>query len=89
MEVGGQVHVPAALPPGEGARTHFTGESMGHRVSLDACWENKISYPWSGFEPTTILSVEMRSNDRSIPTRHFWTSEDKSNLICVRETSDI
>ena len=37
MKVRGQGYVPAALPPGECARTHFTGESMGPRVSLDAC----------------------------------------------------
>jgi len=33
MEVSGQGHAPAALLPGEGARTHFIGESMGPRVN--------------------------------------------------------
>jgi hypothetical protein len=45
--------------------------------------------PLSGFEPTTILFVELRYNDRSISTRHFWTLEDKNNLMYIRETYDI
>jgi len=45
--------------------------------------------PLSGFEPTINLFVELRYNDRSISARHFWTLEDKNNLMYIRETSDI
>jgi len=46
-------------------------------------------FPLSGFEPTKIQSVEMGYTDHTISTRHFWTSEDENNLMCIRETSDI
>ena len=37
MEVGGQRHLPAALPQGKRPGTHFTGGWMGPRAGLDGC----------------------------------------------------
>ena len=37
MEVGGQRHALAALPPGKRPGTHFTGGWVGHRAGLDGC----------------------------------------------------
>jgi hypothetical protein len=35
MEVGGQRHVPAALPLGKKPGTHYIGEWVGPRAGLD------------------------------------------------------
>jgi hypothetical protein len=37
MEVGGQLHAPAALPPGKRPGTHCTGGWVGPRAGLDGC----------------------------------------------------
>jgi hypothetical protein len=43
MEVSGQLHVPAALPPGEKAPgTHWIGGWVGPSVGLDAVEKRKI-----------------------------------------------
>jgi hypothetical protein len=51
--------------------------------------EEKNLLPLSGFEPPAIQSVQRRYTDRSISTRHFWTSEDLNNFMCIREISEI
>jgi len=37
MEVGGQLHVPTALPPGKRPGTHFTGGWVDPRIAPDGC----------------------------------------------------
>jgi hypothetical protein len=37
MGVGGQLHVPTALPPGMRPGTHCTGGWVGPRAGLDGC----------------------------------------------------
>ena len=37
MRVGGQIHSPAALPPGKGPGTHCTAGWVGPRFGLDDC----------------------------------------------------
>jgi hypothetical protein len=41
MRVGGQRHVPAALPPGKRPGTHSTGHLMGPRAGLDSCEQSR------------------------------------------------
>jgi len=41
MGVGGQRHVPAALPPGKRSGTHCTGGWVGPRAGLDGCGKSR------------------------------------------------
>jgi hypothetical protein len=38
----GQLHVPAALPPGKEPRTHWIGSLVGHRTDLDDVQKKKF-----------------------------------------------
>jgi hypothetical protein len=51
MVFGDQGHVTAALLPGQAARNHFTGDSMGLRISLDPRQGKKIPYPCQALNP--------------------------------------
>ena len=67
--VGGQIHVPAALPPGKGLGTHCTGGWVGPKAGLDGC--GKISPP-PGFDPRTVQPVAIHYTDFGIPApKHF------------------
>jgi hypothetical protein len=37
MGMGGQLHAPAALPPGKRPGTHYIGGWVGPRADLDGC----------------------------------------------------
>ena len=50
MDVGGQRHDPATLPPGNIPGTHCTGGLTGPRADLDRCGK-------PGFDPRTIQPV--------------------------------
>jgi len=39
--VGGQGHVPATLPPGKRAGTHFEGGWVGPMAGLDGCGKSR------------------------------------------------
>ena len=41
MGVGGQLHAPAALPPGKRPGTHFIGGWVGPRADLDGCEKSR------------------------------------------------
>jgi hypothetical protein len=41
MRVGGQLHAPAALPPGKRTGTHFIGGWVGSRADLDVCEKSR------------------------------------------------
>jgi hypothetical protein len=56
MEVSGQLHTPAALPPGErGPRTNWIGGWVGPRADLDAVAKRKKK------SPITALATDSRS----------------------------
>ena len=58
--VGGQSHVPPALPPLERPGTHCVGGWVGASSGLDGC--GKISPP-PGFDPQTVQPVASRYTD--------------------------
>ena len=41
MTVGGQLHAPAALPPGKRPGTHCIGGWVGPRAGLDECGKSR------------------------------------------------
>ena len=41
MGVGGQLHAPAALPPGKRPGTHCIGGWVGPRAGLDECGKSR------------------------------------------------
>jgi hypothetical protein len=41
MRMGGQLHAPAALPPGKGPGTHCIGGWVGPRAGLDGCEKSR------------------------------------------------
>jgi hypothetical protein len=56
MEVSGQLHVPAALPPRErDPGTHWIGERVGPRAALDAVVKRKIPSPRRDSDPRTLI----------------------------------
>jgi hypothetical protein len=56
MRVGGQLHAPAALPPGNRLCTHCIGGWVGHRADLDGC--------------RTVQPVAGRYSDYAIPAHN-------------------
>jgi hypothetical protein len=66
MEVSGQLHAPAALPPKERAPgTHWIGGWVGPRAVLDAVVKRKIPNPRRESNPRTpiVQSVAQRCTD--------------------------
>jgi hypothetical protein len=55
MEVSGQLHAPAALPPERDPGTHWIGGWVGPRAVLDAVVKKKIPGPRRESNPTTLL----------------------------------
>ena len=86
MEVGGQRHVPAALPPGKRGGTHFTGCWVGPEAGLDG---RKISSP-PGFDPRTVQPVASRYTDWAIPAHNSSHSPPNydTNLINLPANND-
>ena len=41
MRVGGELHAPAALPPGKRPGTHCIGGWVGPRAGLDECGKSR------------------------------------------------
>ena len=64
MGVGGQLHAPAALPPG--MTRYLLYRRVGTRAGLDGC--EKISPP-PGFDPRTVQPVPSRYTDYAIPAQ--------------------
>jgi hypothetical protein len=66
MEVGGQRHAPAALPPGKRPCTHCKGEWVGPRTGVDGF--GKFRRP-PGFDLRTVQPVASRCTDwATLPT---------------------
>jgi hypothetical protein len=55
MEVSGQLHAPAALPPGKASETHWIGGCVGPRAVLDAVVKRKIPSPRRESNPGTPI----------------------------------
>jgi hypothetical protein len=60
MGVGGQLHAPAALPPGMRPGTHCTGGWVGPRAGLNGCGKCR---PPPGFDPRTVQLLASRYTD--------------------------
>jgi hypothetical protein len=66
MEVSGQLHAPAASPPGKTATgTHWIGGWVGPRTVLDAVLKRKIPSPRRESNPRTpiVQPVAQRYTD--------------------------
>jgi hypothetical protein len=63
MREGGQLHAPAALPPGKRPDTHCIGGWVGHQGRSGRV--RKISPP-PGFDPRTVQLVASRYTDWAI-----------------------
>jgi hypothetical protein len=55
MEVTGQLHAPAAFPPGKAPGTHWIGGWVGPRAVLDAAVKRKIPSPRRESNPRTPI----------------------------------
>jgi len=56
MDVGGQLHAPAALPPERAPGTHWVGGWMGSRAVLDAVVKRKKKFQLvPGSEPQSPI----------------------------------
>jgi hypothetical protein len=61
MEVSGQLHVPAALPPGETTPViHWLGDT-GLRAGLDGKEKRKISLPHRDSNPDSLAVQSLAS----------------------------
>jgi hypothetical protein len=60
MRVGGQLHSPAALPPGKRPDTHCIGGWVGPTAGLDGCGKSRTT---PGFDPRTVQPVASRYTD--------------------------
>ena len=63
MEVGGQRHVPAALPPGRRPGTHFIGGWVGSMARLDGCGKSR---PPPEFYPRNVQPVASRYTMKAV-----------------------
>jgi hypothetical protein len=71
MAMGGQLHAPAALPPGKTRYTLYSRLGGPQRRS----WRvRKISHP-SGFNPRTVQPVASRYTDWAIPAQSSYRVE--------------
>jgi hypothetical protein len=57
MGVGGQRHVPAALPLGERPGTHFIGGCVGPRAGQDGCGKSRPNQDSIPDRPTRSKSL--------------------------------
>jgi hypothetical protein len=75
MEVSGQLHAPAALPPGkEPPGTHWKGGWVGPRAVLDAVVKRKIPSPRrvSNLRTPIVQSVAQRYTDWAITALYVF-----------------
>jgi hypothetical protein len=81
MEVGGQLHAPAALPPGvRTPGTHYTGGWMGSRAGLDAVAKRKVPIPAPAGKWTPVV--------QPIAQSLYWLSYPGSRIITVMRLNE-
>jgi hypothetical protein len=57
MEESGQLHAPAALPPGKNLRIYGLGGWVGTRTGLDGFGRETILLPLPEFEALTVCPI--------------------------------
>jgi hypothetical protein len=60
MEVSGQLHTPATLPPGKIPWYNCVGGWVGPKADLDTVAKRKNSQPLPGLEPPIIQPIAQR-----------------------------
>jgi hypothetical protein len=85
MEVKGQLHTPAALPPGKRAPdTHWIGGWVGPRAVLDAEVKRKIPSPRRELNPRThqrnFSEVRLLYKKRSLKKQGFYENFIKMKI---------
>jgi hypothetical protein len=91
MEVSGQLHAPAALPPRERATdTHWTGGWVGPRAVLDAVVKRKIPSPHRESNPDLpiVQPIASRYTDWAIPA-HKIISDIISKYPAIMEANSV
>jgi hypothetical protein len=69
VEVSGQLHAPAALPPEKTPRTHWIGGWMDPRSSLDDLEKRKFLTPLGlNSDPSVVQPVASRYTDYATRT---------------------
>ena len=85
MGVCGQLHAPAALPPGKRPGNHCIGCWVGPRAGLDGCQKSR---PPPGFDPRTVQPVASRYTDYDIPT-HWLGTRFLNKLLYALESLSV
>jgi hypothetical protein len=88
MEVSGQFHAPAALPPGkEPPGTHLLGGLVGPRAVLNAVVKRKIPSPRRESNPRTptVQPVAQRYTDWAITALYSLLYKFKNAIRLQRE----
>jgi hypothetical protein len=76
MRMGGQRHVPAALPPVQVPGTHYIGGCVGPRADLDGSGKSHRFDSIRGFDPRTVRSVaSVIPNALSLSTKWLVNGE--------------
>jgi hypothetical protein len=85
LEVSGQLHAPAALPPGKRPRYPFYRRLGGPQSRSGRYGEVKIFYP-TGLElplPLVVQPVASRYTDWAIPAH--WTGRKYISIFVIRQ----
>jgi hypothetical protein len=78
MGVDGQLHAPAALPPGKRPSTHCTGGLVGPRAGLEGAENLTLT-----FDPRTVQLVASRYTHWAIPAHALLSSYRISSSYTV------
>jgi hypothetical protein len=70
MEMGGERHAPAALPPGNRPRTYFIGGWAGPKAGL---YRYEKSHPPLGFDHRSVEPIASRYTDWAIPAHWLFS----------------
>jgi len=68
MEVGGQRHAPATLPPVKRSCTYCIGSWVGPRAGVNGCVKSRLL---PGFDPRTLQPVASRYTDCAFPAHQL------------------
>jgi hypothetical protein len=83
MEVSGQLHAPAALPPGkEPLVQHWTGGWMGPRAVVDAVVKRKIPSPRRESNPRTPIVQPVAQRYTHSHLQMFFLLKSNPKFVC-------